>query len=234
MIIAFVPVRSGSKSIPHKNIKHLCGKPLVYWVLQALHGVSDIEKIFVATDGEEIKKTVNDFGFAKVEVYDRAPENATDIASTESVMLEFVHKMSFDEHDHFILAQATSPFTQTKDIENAIRLYRESGADSLVSCARIKRFFWDENGTPVNYDHRARPRRQDFLGTLTENGAFYMHTIKGIKQYKNRLGGKIIPYEMPEYTLTEIDEPVDWIVAEHLLQEHVLKNSYENKSEKFF
>lgn len=55
MIIAFVPVRCRSKSIPFKNIKEFCGKPLVYWNLEALQNSSSIDKIFVATDCEEIK-----------------------------------------------------------------------------------------------------------------------------------------------------------------------------------
>ena len=87
MNIAFIPVRGGSKSIPLKNIKILNGKPLVYWTLKAACEAECIDKVIVATDSTEIKKTVLNFGFEKAEVYDRKPENATDTASTESVML---------------------------------------------------------------------------------------------------------------------------------------------------
>ena len=83
-VIAFIPVREGSKSIPEKNIKSFCGKPLVYWNLFALH-LSNVDKIIVATDSLKIKTIVNSFNFSKVSVYDRSNKNAQDTSSTESV-----------------------------------------------------------------------------------------------------------------------------------------------------
>ena len=223
MNIAFIPVRSGSKSIPLKNIKELCGKPLVFWVLQAFHKAKSIDKIYVATDGKEIKEVVNGFNFDRVEVYDRDPINDIDTASTESVMLEFLSKIKFSNDDNFILAQATSPFTKSQNIEEALKVYTESEADSLLTCARIKRFLWSSDGKPFNYDYMSRPRRQDFEGVLVENGAFYIQNVGGVLKNKNRLGGKIFVYEMPEYTITELDEPDDWVIAEKIMRKHVLK-----------
>jgi N-acylneuraminate cytidylyltransferase len=222
MNIAFIPVRCGSKSIPFKNIKEFCGKPLVYWNLEALQNSQNIDKIFVATDCEEIKSVVNSFGFSKVEVYDRDAQNANDTASTESVMLEFINKNNFDDNDLFILVQATSPLTQTKDFDEAIAILKNNQVDSLLTCVRIKRFYWNEDGTPYNYDYKNRPRRQDFNGILMENGAFYINSIANIKQHKNRLSGKIAIYEMEEFTAIEIDEEDDWLIAEKLMRKHIL------------
>jgi N-acylneuraminate cytidylyltransferase len=222
MNIAFIPVRCGSKSIPFKNIKDFCGKPLVYWNLEALQNSQNIDKIFVATDCEEIKSVVNSFGFSKVKVYDRDPQNASDTASTESVMLEFINKNNFDDNDLFILVQATSPLTQTKDFDEAIATLKSNQADSLLTCVRMKRFYWNEDGTPYNYDYKNRPRRQDFNGILMENGAFYINSIANIKQHKNRLSGKIAIYEMEEFTAIELDEEDDWLIAEKLMRKHIL------------
>jgi len=221
-IIAFVPVRIGSKGIKFKNIKNFCGKPLLYWILRSLQSSNYIEEVYVASDSHIINETVNSFGFSKVMIYDRDPKNATDTASTEAVLLEFLYKYNFDNNDVFILAQATNPFTQTHDIDNALKLYFESDSDSLVTCARIKRFFWNEDGTPINYDYKSRPRRQDFKGILIENGAFYINRVGNIKKYQNRLSGKIAIYEMEEFTAVEIDEEDDWIIAENLMYKHIL------------
>ncbi len=222
MNIAFIPVRCGSKSIPFKNIKEFCGKPLVYWNIEALQNSSNIDKIFVATDCEEIKKVVSGFGFSKVEVYDREAQNAEDTASTESVMLEFIEKQNFNDNDLFFLVQATSPLTQTKDFDEAINTLKSQNADSLLTCVRTKRFYWNDDGTPYNYDYKNRPRRQDFDGLMMENGAFYMNTIANIKKDQNRLSGKVAIYEMEEFTAVEIDEEDDWIVAEKLMHKHIL------------
>ena len=95
-----------------------------------------------------------------------------------------------------------------------------------IPCRRCLGRRWDswKNGEALNYDIFNRPRRQDFQGTLIENGAFYISSISDIKQSKNRISGNIGIYEMPEYTYTEIDEIEDWIVAESIMQKFVLKN----------
>lgn len=234
MNIAFIPVRCGSKSIPFKNIKKFCSKHLVYWNLKALQDSKSIDEIYVATDCDEIKKVVNDFRFDKVKVYDRDKENASDGASTESVMLEFINKNSFDDNDLFFLVQATSPLTQTKDFEKALIKLIDEKADSLLTCVRTKRFFWSDDATPLNYDYKNRPRRQDFNGILMENGAFYINSIGNIKKDCNRLSGKIAIYEMPEYTAIEIDEEDDWVIAEKFMQKYILSKNKISKKIKLF
>lgn len=217
-----MPVRCGSKSIPFKNIKNFCGKPLVYWNLHALQNSSIIEKIFVATDCKEIISVVNSFTFDKVEIYEREPQNANDTANTESVMLEFIAKKKFSNNDIFFLVQATSPLTQSKDFEKALKILKKEKADSILTCVRKKSFFWNRNGYPLNYNYKKRPRRQDFEGVLMENGSFYINTIGNIIKYKNRLSGKIAIYEMEEFTAVEIDEEDDWIIAEKLMFKHII------------
>lgn len=224
MNIAFIPVRCGSTSIPFKNIKEFCGKPLVYWNLEALQNSINIDRIFVATDCIEIKSIINSFGFSKVEVYDREAQNANDTASTEAVMLEFIKKQNFNGNDLFWLVQATSPLTQTKDFDEAVETLKYQNADSLLTCVRTKRFFWNTDATSINYDFKNRPRRQDFDGILMENGAFYINSIKNIKTDKNRLSGNIAIYEMEEFTTIEIDEEDDWLIAEKLMYKYILNN----------
>jgi N-acylneuraminate cytidylyltransferase len=219
--IAFIPARGGSKSIPTKNIKNFCGKPLIFWNLKELQ-ISDVDEIIIATDSDKIKKVVNSFNFSKVKVYERSTENAQDTSSTESVMLEYINSTNLSDEDTFILVQATSPFTQTKHFNEGLNLFNKH--DSVLSCCQSKRFSW-QNGKALNYDIYNRPRRQDFQGTLIENGAFYISSVAAIKETKNRISGDIGIYEMPEYTYTEIDESEDWIVAESLMKRFVLKKA---------
>ena len=225
-VIAFIPARGGSKSISQKNIKVFCGKPLIFWNLQELQK-SDVDEIIVATDSDEIKSIVNAFNFSKVKVYDRIKDNAQDISSTESVMLEYINCSNISNEDTFMLVQATSPFTQSIHFNEGLELFNKH--DSVLSCCRSKRFSW-KNGKALNYDIYNRPRRQDFDGTLIENGAFYISSVEAIKESKNRISGDIGIYEMPEYTYTEIDEPEDWIVAESLMKRFILNNEVKDFS----
>ena len=145
-------------------------------------------------------------------------------------MLEYITVAKLLDKDVFMLVQATSPLTEACHFEEGMRLYNDGGYDSVISCVRNKRFFWNNDGTSKNYDYRMRPRRQEFDGLLMENGAFYINTVANIKKNKNRLNGKIGIYEMPEYTATEIDEPDDWIILENLMQRHVLSKQKSNYS----
>ncbi len=220
MVTAFIPVRGGSKSIPLKNIKSFCGRPLVYWNLQALEETPGVDHIVVATDSDEIDVVVKSFGFSKVAVYRRGEENASDTASTESVMLEYLQACPIPGNDLFMLVQATSPLTRREDFSQALKIYESSNCDSLLSCVRTKRFFWTEEGKPINYDYRNRPRRQEFEGLMMENGAFYINRAENVLRDKNRLSGQISVYEMPEFTSVEIDEPDDWVIAESIMRKN--------------
>ncbi len=219
MNVALIPVRGGSKSILKKNIKPLFGKPLVYWTVKAACESINIDRVFVSTDDDEIRMVVETFGFDKVTVVGRSPETATDTASTESVMMEFAQQQDFDQ---IVLLQATSPLTTAKDIDMGFALMARPDTDSVASVVRIKRFFWDVDecgcGRSLNYDYRSRPRRQDFPGILTENGAIYITKKKDLLQNQNRIGGRIRLLEMRAETYFEIDEPDDFVIIESLMR----------------
>ncbi|MEO9965621.1 MAG: HAD hydrolase family protein [Reichenbachiella sp.] len=229
MNIGFVPVRIGSKGIPKKNIKPLAGKPLIYWCLKALQDSVEIDQIWVASDSDEIDQVVLNFNFTKVKLFRRSEVNAQDQASTESVMLEFLEQTSPDPKSNFMLVQATNPFITASAISDGFALLAESDCDSVLSASSSKRFFWNSNGTPLNYDYQKRPRRQDFDGLLMENGAFYINTVENIMVSKNRLSGRIQVVEMPEYSGYEIDEPDDWGIVEQLLYRNILSKKESNK-----
>lgn len=229
MVIAFIPVRGGSKSIPLKNIKLLCGKPLVLWSVEALEACSLVDQIVVATDSDKIETAVLERSYKKVCVYHRSAENACDTASTESVMLEYINNTSLPKDTVFMLVQATSPLTEIYHFEEALKIFAEGKYDSMLTCVRNNRFFWNIDGTSKNYDYMNRPRRQNFIGELMENGAFYINSIGSILNNGNRLGGKIGFYEMPEYTAIEIDEPDDWMILENLMYKYILSKRKQPK-----
>lgn len=219
MNVAFIPVRGGSKSIPLKNIKEIAGKPLVFWTVKAANDCKEIGRVYVSTDSEEIKKTVESFEMKKVIVIGRGKETATDVASTESVMLEFASKYEFD---NIFLIQATSPLLDTEDLSKGYKLYCEEGTDSVFSAVKQKRFHWEirDDGLayPINYDIFHRPRRQEFAGYYVENGAFFITSKEMLLKNKNRMSGNIKLYEMNDDSYFEIDEPSDWVIIEALLK----------------
>lgn len=217
--IAIIPARGGSKSIPKKNIKKLNGIPLIFYCLKAALNSKIFSKIFVTTDCAEIAEEVVKKYSEKIQILPRSPITATDTASTESVLLEILPNLTCEE---IFLIQATSPFVEKEDFQKAYKFYQENHFDTLLTCTRQKRFLWEVDqkfiSKSINYDHRIRPRRQDFEGYLVENGCFYIFKKEPFLKNKVRLFDKIGIYEMEEANYLEIDEPIDWEIATTILQ----------------
>ncbi len=220
--IAIIPLRSNSKGIPKKNKKKLLGRPLFAWTLtEAIF--SDLSKVYVFTDDQELLNYIQkEFSWSKkVIALSRSAESATDLASTETAMIEFAEKIKYD-FDTICLLQATSPLTTRSNINEAIAKLSSEAYDSVLSVVSAKRFIWNEDGSSINYNYTERPRRQDFNGTLIENGAIYISSKDNFIQNKNRLGGKIGFIKMNEDSLTEIDEVSDFIIIEELLKKRFI------------
>lgn len=197
--------------------------PLAYWTIKAASENQLIEEVYVSTDDNTIKKTVEDFGLEKVTVINRSDATSSDEATTESAMLEFAESREFDD---IVLIQATSPLLKVDELIDAVDLYLNGNADTLISVVRQKRFVWEaeENGAfarPLNYNPLIRPRRQEFQGYLVENGAFYITSRTKLIETQCRISGKVSLYEMNEESYFEIDEPSDWIIAEKLMEERL-------------
>jgi YrbI family 3-deoxy-D-manno-octulosonate 8-phosphate phosphatase len=218
-IVACLPLRGGSRSIPLKNVREIAGRPLAYWVLDALCGCNSIRTVYVSTDSDDIAYVIKDYNHKKIHIIDRSPETATDTASTESALIEFAREYACTD---VVLVQATSPLLDATQLSAGIEKYLTAGADSLLSVVRQKRFVWKETdapfATPMNYDPLKRPRRQDWEGFLVENGAFYITSRNLLLEHSSRLSGKTAYYEMPAWTYVELDEPSDWLMAETLLR----------------
>lgn len=213
--IAFMPLRGGSKTIPRKNTRLLAGRPLFSWALGAALESGCFDEFWVGTDSDLIEENVRQIFEERVQIFRRSPHTCTDEASTESAQLEFAQAVPFSV---LCTIQATSPLTTADDFRNARRMFEDNAADSLLTATRVKRFFWGDDATPLNYDPCRRPRRQEFPGTLMENGAFYITRRELLEQAQCRLGGRISIYEMSGESATEIDEPDDWTEVETLLR----------------
>jgi len=215
-VIAFIPARGGSVSIPKKNIKPLLGRPLIDWVMRPAVDCGIFSEVWVSTDDDEIAAVALQCG---ARVHRRSAQSAANTASTEMAMDDFI--TAHPDFDAICLIQATSPLIKPSDFIKGYNLFSAVNADSLVTCVRAHRFMWKadaKTGTAVakNYEPLHRPRRQDWDGELIENGAFYLTHKRCWQMYHCRLGGKIALLEMEEHTLTELDSTVDWKIVSHM------------------
>lgn len=220
MNIAIIPARGGSKGIPGKNIMNFCGKPLIAWTIEQARNSKQVDEVYVSTDDEVIATISARYG---ANIIWRPAELATDTASSESAVL---HALSEIENkakvDCAMMLQATSPIRATGDIDGAISLFKEQGADSLFSAAILEDYcIWkesDEGLYSVTYDYKNRGRRQERKPHFLENGSLYIFKPHIIKTYQNRLGGKIVIYPMEFWKSYEIDSLDDVSVCSFFMQ----------------
>ena len=221
MVTAFIPARGGSKGIPYKNIKEFSGKPLIVHSIEYAQSSKLIDEVVVSTDDSKILKIAKEAGATVIK---RPPELATDTSTTESA-LEHYHNKSSNKPDIIVLLQVTSPLRPKGSLDEALNHFQKMGYDSLLSICPTHRFYWrikEDETAYAEYNYLNRPRRQDLQRKdmrFVENGSIYIFTRKHFEKTGNRLGGKIGYVEWPEEYSLEIDNPIDFMLAEQIFND---------------
>jgi YrbI family 3-deoxy-D-manno-octulosonate 8-phosphate phosphatase len=219
-IIAIIPARGGSKRLPGKNSAIVGGQPLIAHSIRHAKASTRIQKIYVSTDDAEIA-AIADIGGA--EIIRRPPELAGDDASSESALLHVLderNNQGLSDPEILVFLQCTSPIRGDGDIDSAITAFEQLGADSLFSGSDNKRHIWtnsDDGYAPLNYDYRQRRREQDMPAQYNEDGSIYVLKPEILRQFKNRLGGKIGVFPIGPWREYQLDtqedlELIDWVL----------------------
>ncbi len=218
--ICIIPARGGSKGVPGKNLKALAGRPLIaHSIIHAMEARS-VDTVYVSSDCDKILAVAAEYGARSIA---RPPDISGDTASSESALAHGLAYLSAEgiAPELVVFLQCTSPLRSAGDIDNAVATLRQQKADSLLSVTASHRFLWQQNsdGTAasLNYDYRHRPRRQDMAKQYMENGSIYVFTPAIFRATGNRLGGRVVLYEMHESSSVDIDNEFDFHLAEQLL-----------------
>lgn len=223
--LVIIPARGGSKGIPHKNIKPLAEKPLIYYTIDVARQIVLDQDICVSTDDPEIIKCVEDYGLKVPFV--RPTELATDTAGTYEVLL---HALNFfesqDKHyDIVILLQNTSPFRTAEQVKEALQLYRND-IDMVVSvkeCSANPYYcVFEENDDGFLYVSKGDGkiiRRQDAPKVYEYNGAIYIINVESLKQMPLYAFPRRVKYVMDAKSSLDLDTMFDWQTAEMIAKE---------------
>lgn len=222
--IAIIPARSGSKGLKDKNIKLLNGKPMLGYTIEAARKSGCYECIHVSTDSEQYAQIAQEYGAEQL--FLRSPELSGDTAGTWEVVrwtLEKYRELG-KEFDCVTLLQPTSPLRREDDIRQAFRIMEEKQAEAVVAVCKMEHSpLWcnvlPEDGNMNGFlDRASNVRRQVLSDYYRINGAIYMVKTTLVQQESMQLyGEKTYAYVMPKARSVDIDDEIDFAIAEAIL-----------------
>ena len=224
-VLAIIPARGGSKGLPGKNVKELCGKPLIAWSVEQANSCSDVDRVVVSTDDNQIADVAKKYG-AEVP-FMRPAELASDTASTIDVIfntIDWFEKYENYQPTYILLLQPTSPLRIVEDIEGAIQILSDKKAQAVVSVCETDHHPWWSNILPEdgNMKNFIKPdivmkRRQDLPTFYRINGAIYLAEMDYIHEHNEFLGPATFAYEMPKSRSVDVDSDIDFKLAAMLM-----------------
>lgn len=223
--IAIIPARSGSKGLPDKNIRELCGKPMLAYSIEAAKKSEKIDVVHVSTDSEYYAEIAREYG-ADVPFL-RSVELSGDDATTWDAV-RFVlkkYKELGQEFDVVTLLQPTSPLRTEEDIIEASNLYRLKSASAVVGVCEMEHSpLWSntlsEDLCMDGFLSKATNVRRQKLDTYYRiNGAIYMIDIQIILNRKEIYGERSYAYIMPKERSVDVDDLMDFKIAEMYMKE---------------
>jgi CMP-N-acetylneuraminic acid synthetase len=222
-ILAIIPARGGSKRLVKKNILKLAQKPMLAWSIEAALGSKYIENILVTSDDDEILNIASSYD---VQTIKRPMELALDTSSTFDTIKHAIANTEAD-FDYVILLQPTSPLRDARHINEAIELLNKKSADAIISVCEMEHSpLWsntlDKNRSMKNFLDKniINKRSQELQKYYRLNGAIYICKKSLLLKEKTFfISDNIYAYEMDRKSSIDIDEEIDFKLAQLFLEE---------------
>jgi CMP-N,N'-diacetyllegionaminic acid synthase len=219
-IIGIIPARGGSKGIPQKNIKLMNGKPLIAYTIESALESGVLDRLIVSTDSQEIAKISSRYN--KVEVKIRPAEISTDDATTESALIHVCEELSISDNIEVmsvLTLEPTSPFRTKETIQKCVKLLSDPNVDSVVGVTEVTSVLGRIVGSEFKHIFPNQPRRrQDREGLYQESSTIYGTLYDVLKRKKSVLGDKVFPLVISSEEAVDINEPIDFKIAEFLMK----------------
>ena len=218
--IAIIPARGGSKRIPRKNIRPFCGKPIIHYPISVALESDLFDEVMVSTDDHEIAN-VSIQGGAKVPFL-RSAAASNDTAVTADVILEVLrrYRESGAEFERFCCIYPVTPLLQAKHLNEAANILENENVESIQPVVRFGfppqravRILPDGRVTWI-FPENALTRSQDLECYFHDVGQFYWWKTVPFLKEKLLTGTNSFAYEMSELDIQDIDNEVDWKLAE--------------------
>ncbi len=218
-IVALVPMRHISERVPGKNYREIAGEPLYFHIIRALQAAPEISEVVVNTDSPVIMDGLKAH-FPDVIILER-PENLRDsMIPMNEILLYDTAKV---EADYYLQTHSTNPLLRAETISKAIRTLLENRDvyDSLFSVTRLQTRLYDQEGEAVNHNPSELLRTQDLPPIYEENSCIYIFDRQTLQEQGHRIGELPMMFEIAPLEAWDIDEELDFRIADFLLREQL-------------
>lgn len=216
-IIALVPMRHHSVRVPGKNYRPLAGKPLFHHILNTFQAVPEVEKVVVDTDSPVLMEGISEH-FPDVQVIQRPERLRDDMVPTNEIL---IHDTGEVDADFYLQTHTTNPLLRPETISSAIQTFQKNFPeyDSLFGVTRLQTRLWDQLGRPINHNPDVLLRTQDLPPVFEDNSCIYIFSRELLLSRRNRLGERPLMFEIPSLEAWDIDEELDFIIADTLFRQ---------------
>lgn len=213
-IVALVPMRHVSERVPGKNYRQLGDRPLFAHIVDTLLGCDSIDQVVIDTDSDKIWHLAEERYGDQVRVLERPEHLRSGETSMNDVLL---HDVAEVPADLYVQTHSTNPLLRTDTVERALAAHREApDHDALFSVTRLQTRLYDASGRPLNHDPTVLLRTQDLPPVYEENSNLYIFARRTLQATGSRLGTNPLMFEIPADEAWDIDEELDFRVAEFL------------------
>jgi N-acylneuraminate cytidylyltransferase len=224
-VIVVIPARGGSKGVPRKNVRDLAGKPAIAWAIELAKSMPEVARVIVSTDDDEIATVSRAAG---AEVYIRPAHLATDTAMVVDALRDLQERLRGEGETArcYVLLESTAPLRTVEDVRRCIGLLLEPGSNfdcvtTFHEAAPNPLRSWRiEEGVAGKFFPEAMDGvpRQRLPTAYYLNGNAYCFWMDRVPLeartiLNGRVGAVIVPHERG----FEIDEPIDFEIADFLM-----------------
>ncbi len=213
-IAALVPMRHSSERVPGKNYRAFAGKPLYHHIVSSLLLCPQISEVVIDTDSPTIMRDCAEH-FPTVTLIKRPDHLLGGLVPTNELLMNDVRQV---QADFYLQTHSTNPLLKPQTISRAIDTLLSSYPtfDSLFGVTRLQTRLWDEVGRAVNHNPAVLLRTQDLPPIYEENSNLYIFTRQTLEVRRNRIGERPMFFEIDRLEASDIDEELDFVVAEFL------------------
>ncbi|RMF29003.1 MAG: acylneuraminate cytidylyltransferase family protein [Bacteroidetes bacterium] len=216
-IAAIVPMRHSSERVPGKNYRSFAGRPLYHHIVTTLLDCPQITTVVIDTDSPFILEDAARH-FPSVTLLERPEHLRAGEIPMNDVLLNTIRQVPAD---FYLQTHSTNPLLSADSVQRGIQTFLDQYPiyDSLFTVTRLQTRLWDQLGRAVNHNPNILLRTQDLPPIYEENSCLYLFTREILERKHNRIGDRPYLLEIPALEAQDIDEELDFQVAEFLFRQ---------------